>query len=282
MTQKSGLNFEMNIFLYFILKWGSFYGSTVYGFRCPPHQPIPLAVAPPPAAAWRVGPHLAPRQARLFLQAPKRAPLVPAAAATRQWLPHLGRNLLAFPGWLEPSPPSAGQRFPGVATGMAPARCHWSRLHHWRLASSRSTAPRAPKTRGRCQPHQGAAHRAVARRVREETEEAMEEVTGTTAPRRQQETKHRHPRSRSLTPWNVYNWLRRKQHKRNWRNEKPRTGGEDGHGEELWWWQAHPQMHNCALFCPNKSVHLKGVRQVLSKLNLFVNSHSVFPFLPSF
>lgn len=224
MTQKSQMNFE-TFLLYFILKWGSIYGSTVYGFRCPPHQPIPPAAAPPPAAAWRVGPHLAPRRARLFLQAPKRAPLVPAAAAAiRHWL-HLVRNPSACPGWLEPSPPSAGQRFPGVATGMAPARRRWSRRRRSRLASSRSTAPRAPKTRGRCQSHQGAAHRAAARRVREETEEAMEEVTGTTAPRRRQETKHRHPRSRSLTPWNVYNWLRRKQHKRNWRNEKLKQKG---------------------------------------------------------
>lgn len=192
-------------FFVFYFKMRFIYGSTVYGFRCPPHQPIPLAAAPPPAAVWQVGPHLAPRRTRLFLQAPKRAPLVPVAAAIRHWLPHLARNLLACPVWLGPSPPSAGQRFPGVATGMAPARCHWSRRHRWRLASSRSTAPRAPKTRGRGQPRQGAAHRAAARRVREETEEAMEEVTGTTAPRRQQETKHRHPRSRSLTPWNVYN-----------------------------------------------------------------------------
>lgn len=193
---------------------------TVYGFRCPPHQAIPPAVAPPPAADWRVGQHSAPRRACLFLPAPNWAPLVPVAI--RHSLPHLARSPLACLDWLEPSLDSEEQRFPGAATGTAQARRRWNHLRPWRWASSRSTAPQAPKTRERGPPRRGVARPAAARQAVEEMAVVTEEVTGTTAtaPRRHQATKRPRPRSRSSTPWNVYNSWKRKQRKRNSRNEE--------------------------------------------------------------
>lgn len=175
-------------------------------FRHPQHQPTHPVGAPPLVVVSQAGLHLVPRRAP-----PSHQPLnwVPPSQveAVRLCLQPLARNLLDCPVWLVQNPDSVVLRSLRGGMETARARCLWNLLHPWLWGSSRSTVHRVVRIKGKAPLRREQALQAAPVQVREETEEAMEEVTGATgtAQNLQQGTKHRLPRSLSSMPWNVYN-----------------------------------------------------------------------------